>query len=339
MTKQAHCSHIQDEENQTHPQSWYPVSRSCDLKNGQHKTVKLFGKTWLLFRSNHGDVALISRRCCHMGADLAGGKVINATIECPLHGWRFNSDGQCVHIPSPACQQNQTQQVPTQARVQHLRCEEQYGLIFAYWGEQPLFQIPRPPQLTGDLAHSKARTNLVETNYLSLSLNTLDTQHFEFVHNRQFKQPAEIVSYSSYQIGIIFETHVSKGGWVDFIMDKLITGTSKISMDCWGGNLMLFTNLTIESAGLVALQPIDDDHCHVYLVALKKASAKQTLLDKLNLTIAVFLIQGFLSPDIPALNNMRPFKGTLIPELDYGAEEFWKYWQQLPRYTMKPAHH
>jgi phenylpropionate dioxygenase-like ring-hydroxylating dioxygenase large terminal subunit len=274
-----------------------------------------------------------------MGADLAAGKVINATIECPLHGWRIKSDGRCVHIPSPTSQQHQTQQEPTQATVQHLRCEEQYGLIFAYWGEQPLFQIPRPPQLTGDLVHSKARTNLVETNYLSLSLNTLDTQHFEFVHNRQFETPAEIVLYSSYQIGILFETHVSKGGWFDFIMDKLITGTSKISMDCLCGNLMLFTNLTIESAGMVALQPIDDDHCHVYLVALKKASAKQTLLDQLNLTIAVFLIQGFLSPDIPALKNMRPFNGTLIPELDYGAEEFWKYWQQLPRYTMKPAHH
>lgn len=38
--------------------------------------------------------------CAHMGGNLAaGGRVIGNCIECPFHGWTFDSTGKCVRIP------------------------------------------------------------------------------------------------------------------------------------------------------------------------------------------------------------------------------------------------
>lgn len=309
------------------PQSWYPVSRSCDLKKGQHKVIKLFGHNWLLFRSHQGKAAVMERRCQHMGADLAQGKVLGNTIQCPLHGWRYDSDGECVHIP------DYDDKLP-RVKLHSLVCEEHYGLIFAYWGKKPLFPVPQPPHMTGSIASSPALTTRLDTDYLSLSMNTFDTQHFERIHNRRYVRPPDIVSENQHVLSIHFEVSILKRRWIDFIMSWLITDTSTVKIECWGGNLILFTNFKLESAGLIALQPVDNEHSQAYLVALKKPNGKESIFDKLKMNIAVYLIKGFLMPDIQATRMMRPFKGTLIHSLDYGAEKFWDYWKQLPRHSI-----
>jgi nitrite reductase/ring-hydroxylating ferredoxin subunit len=37
--------------------------------------------------------------CAHLGANLAGGKVVGNHIQCPFHNWEYNGNGSCVRIP------------------------------------------------------------------------------------------------------------------------------------------------------------------------------------------------------------------------------------------------
>ncbi len=308
-----------------YPESWYPVARGCDVKPGQHIPVALFGTDWILFRAENGTVSVIGRRCCHMGADLAEGKVVKNTLECPLHGWCFDQQGHCTHIP------DYSGQLPS-ASLSGLICEEHYGLIFVYWGKKPLFEPPGPPGQTGKLNFSDALEADLETSYLSLTLNAFDTQHFERIHNRRFLQPPEIRNINSFALGIYFQVEIIKRRWVDHVMSWVISGNSTISIECWGGNILLFSNRELESFGMVALQPLADDRCRAYLLALKPGQGRQTIVDKIRMKVAPYLIKGFLSPDIKATRNMTPFAGVLVSSLDYGVEKFWRYFSQLPRH-------
>ena len=58
------------------------------------------GKNLAVFRGEDGKANVIDAYCPHNGANLAvGGVVKDNCLECPFHGWRFQGDGKCVHIP------------------------------------------------------------------------------------------------------------------------------------------------------------------------------------------------------------------------------------------------
>ena len=48
-----------------------------------------------------GEPVVFKDLCLHRGAKLSGGIVDdNGAIQCPYHGWKFDSLGKCILIPS-----------------------------------------------------------------------------------------------------------------------------------------------------------------------------------------------------------------------------------------------
>ena len=320
---------VNNTENDQYIQSWYPVSRSCELKKGQHKAIKIFGLDWILFRTNSGQVSFLDRYCSHMGSDLCNGKVIGEALQCPLHAWQFDTKGQCVHIP------NYIQTSPKR-QIHSLHCEEKYGLVFVFWGKSPLFALPSPPDIQEQQAFSYAKVQDINTSYHALSLNTFDTQHYRHIHNRSFVGTPEIYPVDEYALRIDFEVTISqRRRWVDRMMNLLNEGNFNISIECWGSNLVAITNHDLKVSALAALQPMDKQHTNVYLVALRAQQGKATLLDKLRLSIAVNVLQNFLSTDQKALNNMRLHTAGLLDDLDKGAKLYWNFVEGLPRSERK----
>jgi len=98
--------------------TWQDLTPSAALAPGEVVEINWQGEDLLLYRTAAGECQAIGAYCPHMGNyipnGLVPGKSLSVLLEegelrCPFHGWRFNGDGQCTHIP-------QGQRVPEAVR-------------------------------------------------------------------------------------------------------------------------------------------------------------------------------------------------------------------------------
>lgn len=78
---------------------WYIIAFEHELKPGVHIHRKIVGENLIIFKTKTGKVAVLEDRCCHRNVQLSLGYVSGEHIKCGYHGWEFNTDGLCKHIP------------------------------------------------------------------------------------------------------------------------------------------------------------------------------------------------------------------------------------------------
>ncbi len=76
---------------------WYVACTSKQLRD-KPVASRVLGIPLVLFRTAAGPVALLDR-CPHRNVKLSPGKVVDDTLQCPYHGWRFGEGGRCVAVP------------------------------------------------------------------------------------------------------------------------------------------------------------------------------------------------------------------------------------------------
>ena len=308
--------------------AWYPVARSSQLAPGAKLSVQLLDTQWLLFRTRAGRVGITSRYCCHLGTDLCNGRVVDETIECPMHGWRFATDGKCMHIP-------RSDSIPEQALLYCLPVEERYGVIFAFYGNRPLFEFPQIDELSGDLKFSAPVVVTLQAPYHVASLNTFDTQHYEKVHARRFVAPPEISRPGPYRLRIDYTAEIIQRRWVDKLMAKLSGTTTSVTIETWGVGILLLKNKDTKFGSLVGVCPSGENSCELYIIALKQVEPGRALSgslgDKLVLNIAAQMLKHYLAPDLKIIANMRPHHGILLDGVDDVLKSYFEYWQELPK--------
>jgi len=90
------------------PCGWFQVLFSRDLEVGDAIPLHYFGQDLVAFRTESGKACVVDAYCPHMGAHLGygireqagkGPRVVGESLECPFHGWQWNGQGQCTHIP------------------------------------------------------------------------------------------------------------------------------------------------------------------------------------------------------------------------------------------------
>ncbi len=311
------------------PQSWYPICLSREIKKKQLKPILFNGTDWLLFRGGDGKLGMVSRFCPHMGTDLANGKVKDNCIACPLHEWQFNTEGECTKMPLSNLK-------PSQVITSRLFVEEKYGLVFIFWGEKPLFEIPKFTGMDNPV-YSTAHVQYLENTYLAVSLNGFDTWHFSYVHHRAVSSDYKIFSHSTNHIAISLHTEVILRSSYDYFMKSLGFGKSNIQIDYYGGNLIMVHSTKTGHCALLALLPGELDRtCTLYFIVAypKKASNIFTkVLERFKVQFMRNMTFVFIKPDIPVQKNMRPRKGVLTIN-DTAVVDFWNYWDKLPRYPV-----
>jgi nitrite reductase/ring-hydroxylating ferredoxin subunit len=161
------------------PYGWYAVLRAEELRPGKVLSLHYFGRALIAFRGADGQAAVRDAHCPHYGAHLGvGGKVVDGTVECPFHGWRFGADGWCTHAPFAA----RTPKVS----IGGLPVREHSGLIFVYSGPgEPSWEVPEIPEATSrtfaapiDDLH-RARLHVQE-----MRENIVDESHFHTIHQQ-----------------------------------------------------------------------------------------------------------------------------------------------------------
>ncbi|MGH3256278.1 MAG: Rieske 2Fe-2S domain-containing protein [Streptosporangiaceae bacterium] len=160
---------------------WHPVALSSDV-GPEPVAVRIAGQGWVLARIG-GQVAAFADACPHRRARLSAGQLVeDGTLQCTYHGWRFDVDGRCVHIPAL----EDDASIPERATLQRpAGVTETGGLV---WLTPKPPRAPRPEldpgvPLDGDgIATVFLPVTRVEGNAAILIDNFLDEAHFPFVH-------------------------------------------------------------------------------------------------------------------------------------------------------------
>ena len=74
---------------------WFPVCFSGNLRDKDALVAfDLFNVPWVLFRGRDGEVGCVKDECCHRACPLSLGKVVDGRVQCPYHGWEYETNGE-----------------------------------------------------------------------------------------------------------------------------------------------------------------------------------------------------------------------------------------------------
>ena len=170
---------------------WHPAAL-VDEVAGERPVlpVRLLGEDLVLFRTPGGEYGLIGRHCPHRGVDLAFGRLEEAGLRCPFHGWLLDARGRCLEQPAEA----RGSRFHEKIRHAAYPCRERNGIIFAYLGpgEPPAF--PAFDCFAAPASHTFAFKGFLECNWLQALEVGIDPAHASFLH-RYFEDDDPQVGY------------------------------------------------------------------------------------------------------------------------------------------------
>jgi phenylpropionate dioxygenase-like ring-hydroxylating dioxygenase large terminal subunit len=141
--------------------------------------VKILNEELIAFRDTNGDVGLIDNNCPHRRASLFFGRNEECGLRCVYHGWKFDTNGDCVDMPSEPAESNFKDKV----KVKAYSTEDWGGYIWAYMG--PAESMPELPEVGWAMvpeSHRKVSRRLQENNFVQGIEGGIDSSHISFLH-------------------------------------------------------------------------------------------------------------------------------------------------------------
>ena len=171
---------------QPYIEGWFQVGLSADLRPGQLRKLRQFGRDFALFRGLDGAVGVVDDVCPHLGAHFSeGGTVKGNCVRCPYHFWAFDREGACAEIPY-------AKKIPSRARVKAYPVVERYGIIFMHRsksGDAPTSDLPTiedfDPAQYSDPARYEFRIRIRAQDIME---NSVDSAHFWAVHGHNMPE-------------------------------------------------------------------------------------------------------------------------------------------------------
>jgi phthalate 4,5-dioxygenase oxygenase subunit len=166
-------------------QYWLPFLPSTELPepDGPPRKVRLLGEDLVAFRDTSGVVGLLAERCPHRGASLFFGRNEGCGLRCVYHGWKFDTTGRCVDMPSEPAESAFRDKV----RARAYPCHEVNGVVWAYLGPRPV-PPPFPPFEVTTVAADHAYPPIMmmeECNWVQALEGDIDSSHIDWVHAKR----------------------------------------------------------------------------------------------------------------------------------------------------------
>ena len=158
--------------------AWYVAAWSDEINQALFERT-IIGESVLLFRKASGEAVALDNACPHRYSPLHLGKLTEDIVECPYHGLRFNSDGQCVYNP------HGDGKIPRKACVKAYPLVERDAMLWIWMGEPALANPEQIPDfschINPDFPTVKGMIEM-HGNYELITDNLMDLTHVEFVH-------------------------------------------------------------------------------------------------------------------------------------------------------------
>jgi len=164
----------------THPDFWYPMAWSNEVKPGRTLGVRFAGDPVVLYRGSSGCIFALEDRCAHRQVPLHLGTIAGDTLRCGYHGWAYDCAGHCIDVPYLG-----RERLPN--GVQSYPAHEVDGMIFIFPGRRELAEARKPAGLgsKSDRRYLTRRLRRdVYCHYTFMHENLFDMNH-QFLHRRQ----------------------------------------------------------------------------------------------------------------------------------------------------------
>jgi phenylpropionate dioxygenase-like ring-hydroxylating dioxygenase large terminal subunit len=159
---------------------WYVLLESKQVNNRPVGVTRM-GEKLVFWRDGSRRVSCLRDRCPHRSIELSKGQVVNGHIQCPFHGFEYDTSGQAVLIPA----NGRNAPVPKAIRAHSYPTHEAHGLIWVWWGENPPDDLA-PPRFFDDIGEGftyKTVHDPWRAHYSRVIENQLDVVHVPFIHH------------------------------------------------------------------------------------------------------------------------------------------------------------
>src|SRR5215471_15115682 len=121
---------------------WMPALLAEELAENDCPPVrvKLLSERLVAFRDTNGRYGLIDEFCPHRGASLWFGRNEECGLRCPYHGWKFDTQGQCLEVPSEPAESGFSRKI----KLKSYPLVERGGVLWTYMG--PPDKLPPLPE-------------------------------------------------------------------------------------------------------------------------------------------------------------------------------------------------
>lgn len=308
-------------ENGLFSQSWFPICHADEVPPGTVIGRDFLGGRIIVYRGESGEAAVLSAFCPHMGADLAVGDVTGDDVRCAFHHWAFDAGGRCTGTmigdtpPKAAC----LFRFPT---------AERYGLIWAFNGEEPHWDIPDFP-LPDDELSIRVRYDVppMPCDPWVICANTPDWQHIKVVHRVDFDHGglAQRVRWTDHSMEYSFAGRMEHGEGPEIAYNVGIYGTSIFKMDgvMDGQWYAVMTPFGLPKAGM------SQNH---FVTAFRNSDLECVSDDEIEFRHLMLFEFGkaFTADDRPILHSSKFRPGTLTKS-DAVLSRFFDYLRAYPR--------
>lgn len=248
---------------------WYFALHSRALKRRRLMHKMILGEPILFGRTREGDAFALRDICPHRGVPLSAGQILDGTVECPYHGWRFKPSGQCAHIPSLVGEEGID---PSKINVRKYHIVERNGLIWIYMPEEgqsaaaPVEQAPELP------LWDHAKPTLIEIQLFPCMIDhavvgLMDPAHGPFVHKSWWWRSkssihAKAKKYAPSHLGFTMVTHKPSS---NSFLYKVLGGdrTTEISFQLPGTRVERIKAGRHEVIGLTTCTPLSESETEV----------------------------------------------------------------------------
>ena len=125
---------------------WYLALPARRLRCGDAFAKVMLGEPILFGRDREGGVFALRDICPHRGMPLSDGSFDGREVMCCYHGWKFDTQGHCLEIPSLV--EEQTLNL-SRIKAHSYPCREVQGNIWVYMSasEKPKNELPEVPRV------------------------------------------------------------------------------------------------------------------------------------------------------------------------------------------------
>ena len=164
---------------------WIPAILSEQLvADGRPVRVQLFGERLVAFRDSDGKVGLLGESCPHRKASLAFGRNEECGLRCLYHGWKFDTEGNVLDMPS----EPKESVLPQKAKHLSYPTREAAGFVWTYMGppeSMPIFERPSwAPDENTRVAIAKIE---LPCNWAQIMEGQIDSAHSSSLHSSDMR--------------------------------------------------------------------------------------------------------------------------------------------------------